>query len=88
LEQPGRVSGESRMPAVHARDFRTEKSITAAVRSGAIPVMTAPKNRLISDIGGLAAKCGEYIFRFPAGQLEVERIRAEIDLIAPHQFAG
>jgi len=51
-------------------------------------LMTMPKNRLISGTGGLLAQDREQLFGLLAGYLEVQGVRAEIDLVVPDQFAG
>jgi hypothetical protein len=43
---------------------------------GAIVLITMPKNRLISGMGGLLAQRGEGVFWLFARDLEVEGIRA------------
>src|SRR3972149_11901353 len=50
--------------------------------------MTMPKNLLISGTGGLVAQRGEHLFRLLARYLEVQGVRAEVDLVAPDKLAG
>ncbi len=45
------------------------------------------KNRLISGTGRLMAQRGEHLFWFLARYLEVQGVRAEIDLVAPDKLA-
>ncbi len=77
------TSGRIRHDLMGSRGDRSYSR--GAIFSG---LTTMPKKRLISGMSGFVAQGGEQIFRPLAGRFQVQRIRTEIHVVAPQQFAG